>query len=727
MDICETGGSPLMYLFILLMAPMANATSASEEAEVYQTTIWGTKVGDGLDTQRRLNRQSPGFSSAIELDEEQGARPADALPEVVARAPGATVRSIGGLGQFSAISLRGSSGQQVALFLDGVPLGGGAGGLVSLADFPLDTLKTVEIYRGYVPIAFGGASIGGAINLVSGIHRGPTRLQAFLGYGSFGSKEAGLQLSRAIGKAQSVTMRVGYSGAHGDFPFYDTNNTPLVRSDDGFSIRRNNQYDRVLGQLQLNGKKGQWKYSAQEIVLSKKQGVPGPVGLRSKRSRLSNLVLKSIFSAKKIGTFVPIGKLSLVGGFSYGQRRFIDPDNEVGVAINDERTRNMDFYLSPRLRLPLWPDAFTTIMADGRYEWVDVNNLLPSNALNNVPSGDALRQRANFGAAVQLEQFLWNARVHIAPALRVDVLRSRFQVPKGEGEQDDRGLNNTQVGFSPRLGVRYRLTEQLELRSSVGRYFRAPTVQELFGDQGFSVGNEGLLAERGTAIDAGIVLDVSEGENTAPKTHVPYWQLYVQIAGFSTWSENLIQWVRAGPANRAINVQGARVSGMELGISASAWARRLKLQANSTLLYSYNYSDDPEQYNQPLPGRPRYSTFARLSFGDIFHIFQEQTIARAFYSAEYISGTFLDPSGRVLVPARTIHGVGIEMLVGTVRLALELRNLNNARRTTWTPPVGNAGSIPVPISDFIGYPLPGRSVWLSLQFNHELGSGEASS
>ena len=53
------------------------------------------------------------------------------------------------------------------------------------------------------------------------------------------------------------------------------------------------------------------------------------------------------------------------------------------------------------------------------------------------------------------------------------------------------------VRYDPNLPVPTRL----QLRASVGRYFRVPTLFELFGDRGFVVGNEGLDPEWGVGID----------------------------------------------------------------------------------------------------------------------------------------------------------------------------------------------------------------------------------
>ena len=94
---------------------------------------------------------------------------------------------------------------------------------------------------------------------------------------------------------------------------------------------------------------------------------------------------------------------------------------------------------------------------------------------------------------------------------------------------------------------------------------------------------------------------------------------------------------------------------------------------------------------------------------------------RAFYELEWIAGNVLDLSGRVELPPRLLHAVGLSLrLVDRVELALAVRNLGNLRQTTITPAYGPPTPYPAPISDFIGYPLPGRSLWATLRVDLEL-------
>ena len=627
---------------------------------------------------------------------------------MLGRSAGATVRSLGGLGQFSALSLRGSSTQQVAVFLDGVPLGG-SGGVVNLGDLPLDTLGQAVVHRGLVPVVYGGAAIGGALDLGSQLRCDQTRrrFSATLGGGSFAAREARASASIPLAprrRGPCLDLRVGYGGAAGDYPFYNVGDTLQDRSDDAVERRRNNHYDRGLAQVAVHGRRGAWRYSVQELLLAKRQGIPGlATGQQARATALSTLVARTVARLRRELTDRPDrpGHLELVAGFAVDRTRYRDPLGEVGLGVDDQRTRNLDLYVSPRLQLGLWRGASLTAMADARGEWSRVDQRVAA-----PPRGDASRHRLGIGLGLQLDQRLLADRVHLQPTMRLDVVTSRFAVPAGSGEQDDRGADHLDIGVSPRLGARVQLVRGLSLRMTGGRYFRPPTLVELFGDRGYIVGNEALRPERGASLDGGFVADLVAGRTS----------LYAHAAGFVAWSDRLIQWQQNGPSLRPVNLDGARVAGLETSAALRLLAGDLRLSANYTLLAPVNLGADPSQRGQPLPGRPRHELYANCSVGHVFKARSTTLAPRVFYTVEHAARTFLDPSGRYEVPSRTLHGLGVELRIGErVHLAAELRNLFDLRTTTWRPPIAGAPAITVPVSDFFFYPLPGLSLWTSLR------------
>ena len=62
-------------------------------------------------------------------------------------ASGTTVTRLGGLGDFSAVSIRGSSTRQVQIHLDGIPLNPDGSSSVNLSELPLQAFERVEVYR----------------------------------------------------------------------------------------------------------------------------------------------------------------------------------------------------------------------------------------------------------------------------------------------------------------------------------------------------------------------------------------------------------------------------------------------------------------------------------------------------------------------------------------------------------------------------------------------------
>ncbi|MCA9685561.1 MAG: TonB-dependent receptor plug domain-containing protein, partial [Myxococcales bacterium] len=288
-----------------------------------------------------------------DLERERG--PADDLARVISRAPGVTVRSIGGLGQFSAVSIRGSTSLQVPIFLDGAPLTGSLSGSVDLGATPLDALARIEIYRGHVPARYGAAAIGGAIDLVGKVHRGPARLWLVGGIGSFWAREARAGYAVALRPGLSLATRIGYAGSRGDFSYFDNGNTPLLAGDDGYARRENNHYDRLFAQLRLDHRRGGLLVSSQLLAWWKQQGIPGTVGMPALTADLQTGTLRSITRVRADRGLGPGGYVEWIASVAGEQRRYRDLQGEVGLSPSDQRARSVDGWLSPRLRLPLWP------------------------------------------------------------------------------------------------------------------------------------------------------------------------------------------------------------------------------------------------------------------------------------------------------------------------------------------------------------------------------------
>lgn len=694
---------------------------SDKEAELpYRTVVVHERADDARSRRADASRKTPGFSSAVDIEEDRSSHPGR-LPEIVNRTPSATTRSIGGLGQFSALSLRGSSTQQVRVFLDGVPIDGSFSGLANLSQSSLGELSYAEIFRGYMPIDYGGATMGGALAMYSRTHKhgAPLELAAHTGYGSFGARSAGLNLGLPLGKRRTLFTLLDYHGADGDYPFLDTQGTPFNVQDDLQTIRSNNGYDRGNLFLSLSRAKSSdrsWAGQSFARLLLDDLQIPGLGRAQSTQARqkLWNVRLHT----RQWRSFeAPGSKLSLVGSIAREKRRYLDPKGEVGLGRDHEIADTVDAYLSALLRWPLWSTALLGVGLDQRFEavLVDVLREMPENAVFPSP-GDATRFRLSSGASVQLEQYLWQDKILVQPALRVDFARSLFDIPDTATTLTDEGKDHSQWGLSPRLGAKVLTLPALEFRGSVGRYFRLPTLMELFGDRGYIVGNEGLVAERGLSTDLGFRWFFDTLQNDLLSVEV-------SSAFFSSWPRELIMWQRAGPRVRAVNLRAATIRGVESELHLEGWKSRVRFDSNYTWIQSKNKSPEPTQIDRPLPGRPKHQFFAKLSGGRPTRPAELRKLGfDVFLNYEWISGNFLDPSGRYEIPPRSIWGTGASLSYFGFHLGFSVRNLFDKREAMIEAGglQGPKREYPAPIADYLGYPLPGRSFWVSLRFSHQL-------
>ena len=139
-------------------APSSRDSAALPREAVLEGREVRAKRGDGAEAPALLRRE----------DLERSASLADAL----GRLPGVQVRSTGGMGGYSTLSLRGSPSEQVEVRLDGVPLGGSCGSSVDLGPLSLDGLERAQLSQA------GGFGADGAPRLDLISRRGWSRLRS---------------------------------------------------------------------------------------------------------------------------------------------------------------------------------------------------------------------------------------------------------------------------------------------------------------------------------------------------------------------------------------------------------------------------------------------------------------------------------------------------------------------------------------------------------------------
>lgn len=268
------------------------------------------------------------------------------------------------------------------------------------------------------------------------------------------------------------------------------------------------------------------------------------------------------------------------------------------------------------------------------------------------------------GAHLADELLLLDGRLSVVPAARVD----------------QTGPFTT---FAPKLGASFELPLGFTVRANVGQAHRAPSFQELYVIQGTLLPNANLRPERALFADATV-------EHRTQKTRV-------SVTGFTALYDDLIAYEYYPPfLARPYNFDTARVQGAEAEASIRP-SRHVDARASYTLTFSKNLRDDPRFYLKEVPYRPRHRVVGQVTAGI------ERARARAevdFQSAQYMNRT-----NTLELPARALVNVGATAQVWRgpdIALAADLKNVFDVQS-----------------SDFAGYPLPGRALYVTLSFSLE--------
>lgn len=161
------------------------------------------------------SKLSPGTVTIIRPDDYKGEQ--KTLPELLKQVPGVNVRELNGKGQYTTVSVRGSTAAQVGVFVDGVLFNLGGDAAADISTIPVQNVERIEVYRGYIPARFGGTYIGGVINIVT---KRPTKenIAASIGQSSFGGYKGSLQIDAPLGNG-SLMVGVNREQSDGDFKY----------------------------------------------------------------------------------------------------------------------------------------------------------------------------------------------------------------------------------------------------------------------------------------------------------------------------------------------------------------------------------------------------------------------------------------------------------------------------------------------------------------------------
>jgi outer membrane receptor protein involved in Fe transport len=540
---------------------------------------------------------------------------------------------------YTSVSLRGTGAEHTLVALDGVPQNSAQNPVFDLSTMPLNAAERLEIVRGGGSAVFGSSAVGGVVNIITPT---PERLGAEIGgsLGSFGRRAVDFRHTHWVAPLGYLVAGQFYS-CRNDFTWRDSLDT--------MHTMRNS--DLLRRALLAKGRLATGPHSAELLgeFSATERGTPGTTDWPSDSARRDDT------------------RGQLIGRYSFHPATFLRGAARVHYLRSWQNYRDPAWFTNDTHQMSVAGAALDASAQVTRHVDLTLGGEATQGNLRSTAVG--WPRRSILAGILQFRvQALGFDVVHL---LRYEWLTSAATL------LDSSHRRSVQRVLSPKVTATYSGLPMLDLYTSMGRSFRAPSFNDLYWPaDAYACGNPRLRPETGTSYELGAKARPLPG-------------LFCHASGFLSFLTELIQWqpdslFRFSP----VNVARARILGAELELGYEAGPVRVELDAALTRAVS----DSLE-----LIYRPRLAG----GIGCSYRFPLPALVPRLGLRAGYTGARWADPTNTTSLPAfATIDAeLRVRPRLGRVRLdaGAGVRNLLDTSYETTH-----------------GYPCPGRNWYAEL-------------
>jgi iron complex outermembrane receptor protein len=619
---------------------------------------------------------APSFASTAR--EGKGPRDTPDAASLLEDQPGVHVRRQGAEGGFATVSIRGNASNQVAVTFAGVPMTGAADPSLDLATLPLWPGAALRVHRTFAPAALGGGYLGGVVAiepLELTLRAGASRTEVYDAYGSYGSYRLRASDVRAVSDEVRVGAGVTYARWDGGFTYWDPSRTPP-----GDRTRENAEGAQLAGVAQVRVEHGAWSLLATGLAQARRDGVPGAFDTPTRGASLARdreLVALEARRRDDEGRWLARAFVRREGR-TFRDDAPGDPLFRAGNVVGSVLDAGVTFGRS---------HSIGAVTLDARLEFE------LERAQTSTSAYDGYR-RARSGVALDAT---------LKPVDRLTLIAAARADLRDDADPSGQAAAPRELLPVAHVGGELVLFDGLSFAAHAGALARSPSFLELLGDGGTFAPSPKLKSERSLAADAGLRARWSLFEGRA--------RFEAELTGFVARTSDFIVVAPKGYGTLgAVNVGEVRTAGGEATLAATIGP--VRLLGSYTALYTRDATDEASYRGRPLPGRPPHDLTldATVTLGRL----------ALHYGFDFVAATSLDRADTLPLPARTTHDVGARVrLGGGLTLLGEIRNLFDQRTRPVLLSSATGETVTYPISDYLGYPMPGRRFTIALRWSAE--------
>ena len=497
------------------------------------------------------------------------------IGDVLSKTSGVTIRSTGGVGSSSRISVRGLEGKRIGLYINESAINENSD-YMDINDIPVDLIERIEVYKGIVPAKFGGSAIGGAVNIVLKEYP-PKYLDINYSLQSFNTHKASFALKR---NKNRIVLGLGTF-----YTYSDNSYKMLVPNHDVEVTRNHDNYEKLIIPFSVTSYKwwfDEVEFAGLPIFSSKEiQGIE-EYDIRHAVSTSNAFVVEANADKENFLTegldfdidnqyTYSVYTLTDTSRYRYGWAgevtKAINEDGiglgEIGIHPNTTNTRKHIYFQKLNLNYIINNENSFNLNSHYRY-----SKGLPSDTLKDVVVGyktDFNSAMSSWTLGLSYEFNSENRKLTNATSVKYyyySVQTELIEITDIERIPED--IDNQKKDYGVNNAIRYRFTPTFLIKASGSYDVRLPSEYELLGD-GFTIGPAGNLdPERSTAFNIGAMYDKSTSLNN---------RFQVEVNVFYQYLENMIRFTGGALQNRYKNFGKMRSLGVETEVKwdATKW------------------------------------------------------------------------------------------------------------------------------------------------------------
>jgi outer membrane cobalamin receptor len=446
-------------------------------------------------------------SVEIITKEEIAVSQSENLAGIISNIAGLEIVDYGSPGDVKAVSIRGSSPEQVLIMIDGQVVNDPQTGKIDLGLIPADIIEKVEIYHGPASALYGANALGGVINILTRSGEVDSKGTAEVHFGSYYTQK----------------YQLSYQNRGDDMSYYLTGQ--FYKTD---GERENSQLDKTSFMTKISQELD--KQTDLSLTLryhDYQRGLPGSLDYPTPDAVQNNRDFNLSINWQKKEEDRDI---NVIGWYGFHRLYYDNPDEwgHIGPSIHKTYTTGLSI------------DSTYYDVSFGKNDLNSYHTLTwGAEVMHNRVDSTDIGNYQDLNGAVFIQD-VWQPReledLNITGGIRYD-------------------YNPTFGGqFNPRAGIVYRLHNEVSFHASIGRAYRAPTYDDLYWpEDGYVGGNPALLPETAWAYEAGLRFISEKGDSQA------------ELNIFRKDVSQLINW--AADSNevwRPSNIGSARVDGVEI-------------------------------------------------------------------------------------------------------------------------------------------------------------------